>query len=166
MTKLKKPCQGGCACGYVRYQIEVAPFIVHCCHCSYCQRQTGSAFVLNALVDASQVTLLSGSLDQVMTASPSGKGQNIVRCPKCRVAVWSHYFMGGIRNGINFIRVGTLDDPNQFPPDVHIFTSTKQEWVNLPENAAVFEKFYEFEKMWTHENNEVRKAMLAKVVEI
>ena len=47
--------EGGCACGAVRYRLTSAPMFVHCCHCRDCQRQTGSAFVLNALIEADRV---------------------------------------------------------------------------------------------------------------
>jgi hypothetical protein len=166
MSKLNKACEGGCACGFVRYRIESKPLITHCCHCRYCQRQTGTAFALNALLDASQVKILRGSVDEMMTPSPSGKGQNIIRCPKCRVALWSNYFMGGIQEGIRFVRVGTLDHPDQFPPDVHIFTTTKQPWITLPESAVIFEVFYDYDKTWSRENNDFRKSLLAKNLEV
>jgi hypothetical protein len=105
-------------------------------------------------------------VDEMMTPSPSGKGQNIARCPKCKLALWSNYFMGGIKEKIRFIRVGTLDNPNQFPPDVHIFTTTKQSWITLPKNAAVFEVFYDYEKTWSKENNNRRKYLLANVIKV
>jgi len=162
MSKVNCTCEGGCACGYVRYKIEYKPLITHCCHCRYCQRQTGTAFALNALFDADKVHILSGTIDEITTPSPSGRGQTIARCPKCEVAIWSHYFMGGIKGLIRFIRVGTLDNPDLFPPDVHIYTASKQPWVNLSPNALVYEKFYDFEKVWTSENDEFRKSLLAK----
>jgi len=158
MSQHNSACEGGCACGYVRYKIESKPLITHCCHCRYCQRQTGSAFALNALFDASKIHILSGAVDEIKTPSPSGKGQNITRCPKCEVALWSSYFMGGIKDLIRFIRVGTLDNPDHFPPDVHIYTESKQPWVNLSPNALVFEKFYDFKQTWTSENDEIRKS--------
>jgi hypothetical protein len=166
MSEFNNACEGGCGCGFVRYKIESEPLIIHCCHCSICQRQTGTAFALNALFDADYVKLLSGTVDEMMTPSPSGKGQNIARCPKCKLALWSNYFMGGIKEKIRFIRVGTLDNPNQFPPDVHIFTTTKQSWITLPKNAAVFEVFYDYEKTWSKENNNRRKHLLANVIEV
>ena len=165
MSKLNNTCEGRCACGFVSYEVKSAPLITHCCHCRYCQRQTGTAFALNALFAACQLNILSGSVDDIKTESPSGKGQSIARCPMCRIALWSSYFMGGIKKGILFVRVGTLDNPDQFPPDVHIFTTNKQPWVKIPEHAPIFEEFYDYEKIWTKENNDLRKSMLAKVVE-
>ena len=162
MNKLIEACEGGCACDYVRYQVISQPLITHCCHCRYCQRQTGSAFVINALVNATDVKLLKGSVEEIITASPSGKGQKISRCPKCHVAIWSNYFMGGIKNLINFVRVGTLDNPDQFSPDVHIYTTTKQPWFTLPKNSAVFKEFYNYENTWSKKNNNHRKMLLVK----
>lgn len=162
MSETRNVSKGGCACGHVRYEVESNPLITHCCHCRFCQRQTGSAFALNALFDTNKVQVLSGSLEIIETPSPSGRGQTITRCPNCKVAIWSNYYMGGIKELIRFIRVGTLDNPDQFSPDVHIFTNTKQPWVNLPPDALVFEKFYDFDKTWTNDNNKIRLSLLAK----
>ena len=131
MKKITGSCEGGCTCGYVRYKIVSDPLIVHCCHCRYCQRQTGASFALNALFEASHVELLSGTVNEIIVPSPSGKEQIIARCPKCKIAIWSNYFMMGIKDMVRFIRVGTLDNPDLLPPDVHIFTESKQPWVNL-----------------------------------
>jgi hypothetical protein len=161
MTKENETCEGGCSCGSVRYRVELAPLIVHCCHCRWCQRQTGTAFALNALFEATRVTLLSGDVDIIDTPSPSGKGQTITRCPTCRVAVWSSYFMGGLKDRIRFIRVGTLDNPDRLPPDVHIFTSSKQPWVVLSSDDYAVEEFYDYENTWTRDSLKRRKALLA-----
>jgi hypothetical protein len=153
--------QGGCSCGHVRYQLTSAPLIVHCCHCRWCQRQTGTAFALNALCEAEHVEVLQGEVSESTVPSPSGRGQKIARCPECQVAVWSNYYMGGIKDLIRFIRVGTLDDPDRLPPDVHIFTSSKQPWVKLPPGDLAVDEFYDYEKTWSPENQERRQALLA-----
>ncbi len=157
------PHEGGCSCGHIRYKIISKPFIVHCCHCRCCQRQTGTAFALNAIFDAAHVELLSGEVDAIIVESPSGKGQTIARCPKCRVAVWSNYFMGGIKEGIRFIRVGTLDNPDLLPPDIHIYTSTKQPWVILPEGAPAVDELYDFNAVWSPENVERRNILFKQM---
>jgi len=154
--------EGGCACGHVRYKIVANPLIVHCCHCRYCQRQSGASFALNAMFEASQVELLNGSVNEIVVRSPSGNGQKIARCPKCEIAVWSNYFMMGIKEKIRFIRVGTLDNPDLLPPDVHIFTSTKQPWVNLSPDELAVEEFYDYQKVWKPENLKIRELLLAK----
>ncbi len=122
--------EGGCTCRYIRYRMSGKPLFVHCCHCRWCQRETGSAFVLNAMIEAERVQLLAGEVQRVDTPSNSGRGQRVARCPKCFVALWSHYTGAG--DAVSFVRVGTLDDPDSQAPDVHIFTSTKQPWVQLP----------------------------------
>ena len=120
MTQL---LEGGCRCGAVRYRMTTPPMIVHCCHCTSCQVETGSAFAVNAMIEADRVTLLSGVPEAVLTPSEIGKGQQVWRCPACRVAVWSLY--GGAEDPRRFVRVGTLDDPAALPPDIHIFTRSK-----------------------------------------
>lgn len=155
--------QGGCTCKHVRYKITSEPLIVHCCHCRYCQRQSGAAFALNALFESKNVELLDGSVNEITVPSPSGKGQIIARCPNCEIALWSNYFMGGIREKIRFIRVGTLDNPDLLPPNVHIFTDTKQPWVDLSQSKLVVEQFYDYETTWTKENLAIKKALLSSV---
>ncbi|HEY2010152.1 MAG TPA: GFA family protein [Rhizomicrobium sp.] len=140
--------EGGCACRSVRYRVTAPPLIVHCCHCRWCQRETGSAFVINAVVETLHLQV-TGQTVEVDTPSLSGKGQKIVRCPTCQVALWSHYPGGG--RTLAFVRVGTLDDPGAVPPDVHIYTASKQPWVRLPEDARAFAEFYNVPEVWTPE---------------
>jgi hypothetical protein len=141
------PIEGGCDCRAVRYRMMTAPMIVHGCHCRWCQRETGTAFALNAVIEADRVELLAGSPECVDTPSASGKGQKIWRCPTCRVAVWSNYAGSGELS--RFVRVGTLDDPDLLPPDVFIFTSTKQPWVVLPAHIPAFAEFYNPKELWS-----------------
>jgi hypothetical protein len=119
--------EGYCTCRHVRYRLTDRPLFVHCCHCRWCQRETGSAFVLNALIEADRVELLAGEPVVVDTPSNSGKGQEISRCPRCHVALWSVYAGAGPK--FRFVRVGTLADPDACPPEIHIFTESKQPWV-------------------------------------
>lgn len=153
--------EGGCSCKTIRYRMETKPLFVHCCHCTWCQRETGSAFVLNAMIEADCVTHLGAEPEIVHTPSASGNGQKIARCPQCRVAVWSNY--SGAGAFVRFVRVGTLDEPHQFPPDVHIFTSTKVPWVQLPPGVPAVPEYYEAEKLWPPEALERRAALRAKI---
>ncbi len=137
---------GGCTCRAVRYRLTGWPLFVHCCHCRWCQRESGSAFALNAMIEAEFVTLLAGQPDIVATPSHSGRGQKVARCPQCRVAVWSQY--AGAGDAIDFVRVGTLDQPDLLPPQVHIFTSSKQPWVILPAGVAAVPEFYDRKALW------------------
>jgi hypothetical protein len=146
--------------------MQSEPLVVHCCHCSWCQRQTGSAFVVNALIEADRVQLLQGEVADITVSSPSGANQIISRCPECQVAVWSYYLVmaGGIGGAVRFIRAGTLDDPSRTPPDVHIFTSSKQPWVTLSPDALAVEEYYVTEKVWSQQSL-ARRADLLKAVE-
>jgi hypothetical protein len=152
--------EGGCTCRAVRYRLESRPLFVHCCHCRWCQRESGAAFALNAMIEADRVTLLQGEPEVVDTPSNSGKGQKISRCPKCKVAVWSNY--AGAGNAVRFVRVGTLDDPDQLPPDIHIFTASKQPWVVLPPGTPAVEEYYDRNDCWPPESLARRAAMLAR----
>ena len=141
--------EGGCDCRAIRYKMLSEPLFTHCCHCRWCQRETGSAFVLNAMIEADRVELSPGAEPfRVPTPSDSGSGQDIYRCPKCFVAVWSEYADPLIR----FVRVGTLDDPDVCPPSIHIYTASKQQWVQLPKNGEtdtpIREMYYDTQKTW------------------
>jgi hypothetical protein len=152
--------EGGCDCRHVRYRMVGKPLIVHCCHCRWCQRETGAAFALNAMIEADRVQLLSGEVVVIETPSNSGKGQRISRCPRCCLALWSTYVGAG--EALRFLRVGTLDDPDSLAPDVHIFTASKQPWVILPPGVPSFAEYYKSSQVWPKESLERRAAALAK----
>jgi hypothetical protein len=151
------PLDGGCTCGGVRYRMTAKPMFVHCCHCRWCQRETGASFALNALIEADRVSLLKGEVEVVNTPSNSGKGQKIARCPKCHIALWSNY--AGAGDVLRFVRVGTLDEPDRLPPDIHIFTSSKQPWVVLPSGMPAMEEYYDRADYWPKESLERRDAL-------
>lgn len=142
------PLEGGCACKYIRYRMESRPIVVHGCHCRWCQRETGSAFAINAMLEQDRVTQLGPEPELVETPSESGKGQVYARCPKCYIAIWSNY--GGPL--LRFVRVGTLDQPEHCPPEVHIYTASKQPWVVLPEGVPAREESYNYEEVWCEES--------------
>src|SRR5262249_10826474 len=134
----------------VRYRMTGKPLFVHCCHCRWCQRETGASFALNAMIEADRVELLTGSVEVIDTPSLSGKGQKISRCPRCKIAVWSNY-VGG-RDLVRFVRVATLDEPDRLPPDIHIFTMSKQPWVVLPLGTPAVHEYYKSSEMWPEES--------------
>lgn len=152
------PIEGGCDCQSVRYRMETAPLIVHCCHCRWCQRESGASFALNAMIESDRVTSLRIAPERINTPSKSGRGQQIARCPHCRVALWSHYASAG--PVVAFIRVGTLDNPDLLPPDVHLFTESKQPWVVLPGGAPTMPAYYDREKIWSANSLERRRVLL------
>jgi hypothetical protein len=135
---------GGCACGAVRYRLTSEPLFVHCCHCLNCQRQTGSAFVINLLIEADRVELVAGEPKPVDVPRDDGSMQRIYRCAICEVAVYSEY----ARPEYLFVRGGTLDEPRAITPDVHIYTKSKVDWVVLPDSVPAFEEFYDVSELW------------------
>ena len=157
MTDKQEFFDGGCTCGDVRYRLTGKPMIVHACHCRWCQRETGTAHALNAVYEAERVVHTADEPEIIDTPSASGKGQRIARCPRCKVAVWSNYPQAGPI--MRFVRVGTMDDPDRCPPDIHIFTSSKQPWVTLPPGARAVPEFYDLNDIWTDEAKERRRIM-------
>src|SRR5678815_895094 len=160
IARADPPLEGGCTCRAVRFRLASRPLFVHCCHCTWCQRESGASFALNAMIESERVELLSGAPELVDTPSASGAGQRIARCPRCRVAVWSHY--AGFGDAIRFVRVGTLDEPGRLPPDIHIFTASKQPWVVLPTGTPAVAEYYDRKQYWPAESLARRDAMRAK----
>ena len=153
------PCDGGCTCGRIRFRMTSAPLIVHCCHCRWCQRETGASFALNALIEADRVDLLGEPPEVVDTPSASGIGQRISRCPHCRIAVWSNY--GGSGDKVRFVRVGTLDAPDRLAPDIHIYTASKQPWVILDPQVRAVAAYYDAATVWSAPSLERRRSLRA-----
>jgi hypothetical protein len=148
--------EGGCSCGAVRYRLASEPLFVHCCHCLNCQRQTGSAFVINLLIEADRLELLVGEPQPVDVPRDDGSRQRIFRCPECEVAVYSEYG----RPEVLFVRAGTLDEPASVTPDVHIYTRSKVGWITLPESAPAFEVYYDRRELWPRASLERLDAVL------
>lgn len=150
---------GRCTCGAVSYQMLEAPLFVNCCHCSWCQRETGTAFALNAMIETDRLAV-EGEVERITLPSASGRGQEVVRCAVCRVALYSHYAGNG--RLMAFVRVGTLENPSSCPPDAHIYTSTRLPWVTLPEGAREFEDYYDPRKEWPEAAQARFRAMKAR----
>ncbi len=149
--------KGRCSCGAVHYRMTASPVFVHACHCTWCQRETGSAFALNAMIEAEFVDLLAGVPEEMTLPTASGRGQIVLRCGACRVALWSHY--AGAGRKVAFVRVGTLEEPGECPPDIHIFTSTKLPWVVLDERVPVVPAYYDRREHWPASSIARREAM-------
>ncbi len=155
------PLEGGCGCRHLLYRMTSAPLVVHCCHCRWCQRESGASFALNAMIEADRVQQLGGDPEMVDTPSASGGGQQIARCPQCRVAVWSHY--AGAGPLMKFVRVGTLDDPDRLPPDIHIFTRSKQPWVAIVPGAPAVTEYYDRDQVWSPASLARRQQLLPQI---
>ncbi len=150
--------EGRCTCGAVRYRMADRPLFTHACHCTWCQRETGSAFALNAMIETALLRV-DGAVEEMDMPSASGRGQVICRCPVCKVALWSHY--AGAGRKVAFVRVGTLERPSACPPDIHIFTSTRQDWLVLDRRVPVVPEYYDRKLYWPAWALERRAAMLA-----
>jgi hypothetical protein len=151
--------EGGCACGAVRYRLASQPMFVNCCHCHDCQRQTWTAFVINAIIETDRIELLSGAPEPAAVPTDSGRPHDIYRCPDCRTALWSDY---GGRPALRFVHVGTLDDPSALSPNAHIFTRSKLPWVGLPADAPAFDIYYDMKTLWPTDSLERRRAILGQ----
>lgn len=157
ITTAEFPIEGGCDCKIIRYRMNTKPLFVHCCHCKWCQRESGASFALNAMIESGSVVNLGAEPEVIHTPSDSGLGQLIARCPDCKVAVWSHY--AGAGPIMKFVRVGTLDNPDACPPDIHIFAQSKQPWVNLQGGPPVVDEYYDREQYWPPESLKRREAL-------
>ena len=155
---MPKPLEGGCACGAVRYRLTSPPMFVNCCHCLDCQRQTGSAFAINAIIETDRIDVTQGDIAIATVPTDSGRPLDIHGCATCGTSLWSDY---GRRPTVRFVRVGTLDDPGALSPNAHIFTRSKQPWVGLPKEVPAFEIYYETGQLWPKESLERRRALPA-----
>ena len=151
--------EGSCTCGAVTYKMTHSSIFTHCCHCTWCQRETGSAFALNAMIETENLQV-SGAVEEVVIPSHSGKGQTIARCPTCKVAFYSHY--AGAGRLMAFVRVGTLNDPSTCSPDIHIYTSTKLAWLVLDPSVPILPESYDRKAYWPQASLDRRLALLAK----
>jgi hypothetical protein len=149
---------GGCACGALRYRLASGPMFINCCHCLNCQRQTGSAFVINLLIEADRVEVLKGTAQPVDVPRDDGSVQRIFRCTHFQVAIFSEYG----RPEVRFVRGGTLDDPTGITPDVHVYTRSKVGWVTLPEGTPAFQAYYDSNKLWPADSLRRREAVLSR----
>jgi hypothetical protein len=141
--------KGQCSCGEVQYEMSKKPLFVHACHCTNCQRQSGSAHALNAMIEADCVQVTSGQAEGVIMDTGSGMGQTIYRCPTCKIGLWSKYAAMG--DGFSFVRVGSLNNPSAYPPDINIFAKSKQSWVTLLDGIPTVDEFYDPKEFWSDE---------------
>lgn len=150
--------EGGCACGAVRYRLKTGPMFVNCCHCRDCQRQTGGAFAINALIETDRIEV-RGEMVSACMPTDSGRPHDLWRCAACGTTLWSDY---GRRRVMSFLRVATLDDPTALTPDAHIFTRTRLPWVEVT-GAPAFEVYYDMAALWPAESLARRRALLGDV---
>jgi len=146
----KPPFDGGCACGHVRYRLLNRPLFVHCCHCTRCQRETGTPYAHHAMIEYTNFLVTAGEPSYVLVPTDSGGKHWVSRCPHCQTAMWNEH---GTRKAITrYVRVGTLDKPDALAPLAHIFVRSKQAWVALDESTPKFRGAYDTAKIWPTES--------------
>lgn len=123
---------GGCSCGRVRFRLRGNPIVTHCCHCRDCQKVSGSAFRVNAMIESDRLIVLEGEPEPHQAEA----GHKLVRCPTCTLALWS--FHPHLGEAIAFVGVGVLDEGERLPPEAHYFTRSKHPWVTLPTDVPAF----------------------------
>ncbi|MGQ0654683.1 MAG: GFA family protein [Betaproteobacteria bacterium] len=145
---------GGCMCGAARYRIEGEPLTFYACHCTDCQRRSGSAFGLSMLVPRKAVALTQGETLPVEAAVENGRVKRAVACAKCRTHLWG---VSGRNPEVLVIRPGTLDDKSGLAPVAHMWTRSKQPWVALPPHVPTFDTQPEdpglLAKLWRERRN-------------
>ncbi|MEQ9643359.1 MAG: GFA family protein [Alphaproteobacteria bacterium] len=136
---------GRCACGAVTYRITDAPLFTQACHCTDCQRSTGSAFVVH-LVLAEPDFEIEGKTRMATVPSGSGAGCELHACAKCATYIWVRYLYHKVP--VIAVRGGTLDDPAAAPPQAHIFTRSMQPWLTLPDGVPRFDEAFARDDVW------------------
>lgn len=137
---------GGCACGAVRYTCSGEPIVSYACHCTDCQKRTGSAFGVSVQVPADSVTLDQGEVTERERTAASGNKVSSLFCPDCGTTVMS---FSQARTHIRVIAAGTLDDQSWVPIKAHIWTGSAMPWFSMPPEidnypaAPDFRKYYE-----------------------
>ena len=138
---------GRCACGSVEFVITDEPLFVNVCHCHRCQRESGSPFACNVLIEADRLELRSGAVAPIRVPTDSGRAHDIHRCTACGAPMWSIYER---LSPIRFIRVGNFDLESRaaLRPKAQIFTQSKLPWVVMPESLPAFDGFYDIKELW------------------
>ena len=137
MTKgLEYPLKGSCNCGSVEYEV-LEPFSRQvACHCTQCQKQTQSAFSLNGVLSRDGFRLVKGRLKKWTKTADSGNRLDCYFCPECGNRI---YHQNPANPDSVALKLGTLDNTDVIDPRVHIWTSRKQNWYQIPEGVRVFE---------------------------
>lgn len=150
---------GGCPCGQLRFRLTDEPMFVHACHCRNCQRETGGPCAHHALIERARFELLSGEAQYLRVPSSSGARHLVARCRDCGAALWNEW--GRSPAPLLYVRVGSLDEPQRLPPQAHIFTRSRQPWVNLDGGAPAFKTWYDPQALWSQASLDRRAATQA-----
>lgn len=132
---MQLPLTGGCQCGGLRYEVRAEPLSVYVCHCTECQRQSGSAFAMSAVVPRPALVYLSGRPKRCSRKADSGNTIDGDFCPDCGVRL-AHY--PSANDKVAILKPGTLDDTRWLVPVGHIWTRSAQAWVTIPDDTVRF----------------------------
>jgi len=133
---MKLPLTGGCQCGQLRYEISVEPLSVYACHCTECQRQSGSAFGMSVLIPREAFRFVKGTPVRYERTADSGRVIEGDFCEACGVRP-VHYPRANPKVAI--LKPGTLDDTSWLHPVGHIWTNSAQAWVEIPRDGVIHE---------------------------
>jgi hypothetical protein len=131
------PQSGGCLCGAVRYEITGPPVTVYACHCTECQRHSGSAFAMAAVIPKEHFRITIGSPKMFARQTSPTKTMECCFCSKCGTRLY--HVPGGASYPNRNIKPGTLDDPSWLMPTTHFWTRSAQHWVDIPDDATQYE---------------------------
>ncbi|MGZ5870506.1 MAG: GFA family protein [Bradyrhizobium sp.] len=143
------PLSGGCPCEAVRFAVNAMPLLVYACHCTECQRWSGSAFSLSMPVASDSFALTCGKPRPWRRTGASGFESTYWFCGDCGGRV---YGQRDSRPDIIAVRAGTLDDTSWLRPIAHVYLRSAQAWERIPNNAEGFEvmpkEFWSLSEKW------------------
>ena len=142
---------GSCSCGSIKYTLRESPMFTQVCHCNLCKKITGSAFIINSMIEGWNFNLDTGVLKSYFGPTGSGRQHIIKRCNECGEAIVSYF---GNTEHLAVIKVGSLSEPNLLPPQAHVFVNTKLDWLKLDDGLPQFQAFYDFKSLWPEKSYE------------
>ena len=144
------PYTGRCFCEETRYRITAEPLTLYACHCTDCQKRTGSAFGLSMWVPRTAIEVTTGEATLQVLKGPDGRGRPGRMCPQCGARLWSEPEK---RPTLAVLRAGTLDDTSWLRPVAHIWTRSAQPWFEFPAGVAAYATqpahFTELLRLWS-----------------
>lgn len=131
------PYTGRCLCGEIEYRLNEEPVTYYACHCTDCQKRSGSSFGLSMLVKRSSLEVTKGEPSLQVLKGPDGTPRRQRNCRSCGIRLWSE---PAKYPELAVLRPGSLDDIKSFQPVAHIWTRSKLPWVQIPAGTPSYEK--------------------------
>ena len=130
------PAEGGCTCGAVRYRLSGEPILIGICHCTECQRQSGSAFGMSMRVRRTDITLIQGEFKHWERVADNGARIKLCFCGQCGTRIWHEPAGEDFLN----LKPGTLDNTTQLAPRYQVYAKRKHGWLHFDSLSASFEE--------------------------